>query len=563
MLTFGRNSDTISLRYFTRRIHRLGMKMKNTKHHIDKNLIAFIAFPAIIGVLSGVFIFAFKRASSYLMHVSADIYGFVRENSAYLPLLLLGAAALGLVSALILKYAKECRGGGIPTAIASIRGLIPLQWVQGVFALFFSSLITYLVGVPLGNEGPSVQMGAAIGKGSSELLGNKKRAYERYLMTSGACSGFAIATGAPLSGIVFAMEELHRKSSVSLIIVAVVSILTGTVTENLLSLWLNVNTSFLDLQISNRLPVSSLWAALVIGVACGLLACCFIYLYKKIGSFSQKALKGVPFTAKIVIIFVTVAILGFFVDGFTGSGHSLIEEIIHDHAVWYIVFACLILRGVVMVAANNEGVSGGLFVPTLAIGAMVAYLLSKSFVALGLIGEEYFAILIIIGMSSFLSASMRTPITATIFCVEALCGFDNIIPIIVGTITAYLVAELSGECSFTDTVIEARAKSVHKDRVPAIVDAHVTVKAGSFAQGKELRELLLPPTLTVLSVDSTNSDAPRHAGTLHEGDVLHIHYQTYRAKDTMEILSHIFGEQENDERTKIHFGSEHHIVPLE
>ena len=116
--------------------------MKQTKHHIiNKNLIAFIAFPAIIGILSGIFIFVFKRASTDLMHLSANIYGFVREHPLYFPLLLLGAAVLGLLSALILKYARECRGGGIPTAIASIRGLIPLQWVQGIFVLFFSSLV--------------------------------------------------------------------------------------------------------------------------------------------------------------------------------------------------------------------------------------------------------------------------------------------------------------------------------------------------------------------------------------------------------------------------------------
>ena len=538
--------------------------MKKTKHHIiNKNIIAFIAFPAIIGILSGALIFFFKRASSYLMHLSSDIYGFVRENPIFLPLLILGMAALGLISALILKYAKECRGGGIPTAIASIRGLIPLKWVQGIFALFTSSLITYLAGVPLGNEGPSVQMGAAIGKGSSELLGNKKRAYERYLMTSGACSGFAIATGAPLSGIMFALEELHRKTSVSLIIVATISILTGTVTEELLCLLFNVNSSFLDFSIQARLPIKDIWAAILIGFVCGLFALLFIFLYKEIGAFNKKAFKRIPFTAKIIIIFVAVAVIGFIVDGFIGSGHALIESILHDHAVWYIILACLILRGIIMVIANNEGVSGGLFVPTLAFGAMIAYLLTKCFISLGLIGEEYFAILIIVGMTSFLSASMRAPVTATTFCVEALCGFGNIIPVIAGAITAYLVAELSGKCSFTDTVIESRAESVHKDRLPVIIDTHVTVKAGSFAQGHEIRELLLPPTLTVLSIDSTRSDAPRHTGALHEGDVLHIHYQTYRARDTIQILSHIFGEQENDEHTKIHFGSEEHIVPLE
>ena len=536
--------------------------MKKTKNQIfNKNLIAFIAFPAIIGIITGALIFLFKVASSYIMSLSSTIYAFVRENPTYLPLLILGAAAIGLISAMILWYAKECRGGGIPTAISSIRGLIPLKWLQGIFAVFASSMLTYLSGVPLGNEGPSVQMGAALGKGSSELLGNKKRAYERYLMTSGACSGFAIATGAPLSGIIFAIEEIHRRSSVSLIIVAAVSVLTGTVTNELLCNAFNVNSAFLDLTIIRSLPIKNLWAAALIGIICGFCSLLFIFLYKKVNEISSETSKRLRYTVKIILIFTIVSVIGFFLDGFTGTGHHLIEEILHGNVVWYLILACLILRTVVMVVANNEGVTGGLFVPTLTFGAMIAYLVSRAVISLGLIGEEYFEILIIIGMASFLAASMRTPITAITFSAEALCGFTNIIPIALGVLCSYLVAELSGKCSFTDTVIESRAESIHIDRVPVIIDTHVTVKNGSFAQGQEIRELLLPPTLTVLSVDSANSDAPRHTGALHEGDVLHIHYQTYRAKETIEILSHIFGEQENDQNTKIHFGSEEHIVP--
>ena len=533
--------------------------MKKRKHHIiNKNLIAFIAFPAMIGILSGLLIFLFKIASSNIMTLSSNIYSFVKENPFYLPLLILGAAAIGLISSILLWYAKECRGGGIPTAISSIRGLIPLKWIQGIFAVFASSMLTYLTGVPLGNEGPSVQMGAALGKGSSSFLGNKKRAYE-----SGACSGFAIATGAPLSGIVFALEEIHRRSSVSLIIVAAVSVLTGTVTNELLCETFNIDTSFLNLNIINSLPVKNLWAAALIGIICGICSLLFIFLYKKVNDISSETSKRFRYTVKIILIFSIVSVIGFFLDGFTGTGHHLIEDILHGNSVWYLILACFILRALIMVIANNEGVTGGLFVPTLAFGAMIAYLVSKGLITLGLISDEYFEILIVIGMASFLSASMRTPITAITFSAEALCGFTNIIPIAFGVLSSYLVAELSGKCSFTDTVIESRAESIHMDRLPAIIDTHVTVKAGSFAQGQEIRELLLPPTLTVLSIDSAKSDAPRHTGALHEGDVLHIHYQTYRARDTIEILSHIFGEQENDEHTKIHFGSDEHIVPLE
>ena len=217
--------------------------MKSHKnHHKKSKLIPYVLFPMIVGILSGVLIFLFKIASSHVMHKSEQIYAFVRQNPAYLPLLILGVAAIGVVSALILTYARECRGGGIPTAVASIRGLMPLKWIQGIFVLFGSALLTYLSGVPLGNEGPSVQMGTAVGKGSSRLTGANKQAWERYLMTSGACSGFAIATGAPLSGILFALEEAHRRFSTTLFTVASIAVLSGTITHRYLSFFFKVDT---------------------------------------------------------------------------------------------------------------------------------------------------------------------------------------------------------------------------------------------------------------------------------------------------------------------------------
>ena len=110
------------------------MKRNGVPAVFDK-LIPYVLLPAVIGVFTGVLIFIFKVSSGYVMDLSVGIYSFVRQEPRYIPLLILGVAAVGLFSALILRLAKECRGGGIPTAIASIRGLIPIKWVQGIFAL--------------------------------------------------------------------------------------------------------------------------------------------------------------------------------------------------------------------------------------------------------------------------------------------------------------------------------------------------------------------------------------------------------------------------------------------
>ena len=531
---------------------------------IRNKLIPYIVFPAIIGILTGILIFLFKIAASEVMSCSAWIYGLVREHPIYLPLLILGGIAIGVIAATILRYAGECRGGGIPTAVASIRGLLPLKWIQGIFVLFGSALLTYFAGIPLGNEGPSVQMGAAVGEGGSCLSKKNKHAWERYLMTGGACSGFAIATGAPLSGILFALEEAHRRFSTVLVTVASISVVFGVITQRYLCFFFGVDPTFLHLSIPEILPMRYLWTVILIGAACGLCSLLFTGLYRVIGTFFKRRTGKLPFAARLAIIFGATALLGFCSANFIGTGHSLIEDVLHGKTVWYAVLLAFAVRAIVMICANNEGVSGGIFVPNLAFGAMIASLLADGLIALHIVEEEYYVILIVVGMASFLAASSRTPITAIAFAAEALCIASNIFPVVVGVVVAFLIVEASGKLSFADAVIEAHVESAHRGRVAVIVDSHMTVQAGSFADGMETRDILWPPTCAVLSIDRNRSHALHHsAQEIREGDVVHLHYQTYDPDQTMQMLTAILGEQQDGQRIRAHLGSNEHLVPLD
>ena len=529
---------------------------------IKKQLIPFVLFPMITGFFTGVLIFLFKLSASFVIRWSERIYAFVRENPKYLPIMILGAAAIGAVSSLILKYARECRGGGIPTAVASIRGLIPLKWIQGVFVLFGSALLTFFVGVPLGNEGPSVQMGAGAGKGSASLAKKTKLAWERYLMTGGASSGFAIATGAPLTGIIFALEEAHRRFSTTLFIVASSSVLWGTVTHRYLSYFFGVDTTFFDLTISQVLPMRYLWVAIIIGAVSGVCSLLFTKIYRIVSAISKTKLGKIPFNLQLVVTFAITALLGFLSVNFVGTGHSLIEAILHKKTVWYALLLALVVRAVLMIFANSEGVTGGIFVPNLAFGAMIASLVSDGLISTGIVEEEYYTILIVVGMASFLAASSRTPLTAIIFSAEALCVASNVMPVVFGVVVSYCIVEISGKISFADAVIEARAEAVHEGKSPIIVNTFFTVQEDSFADGMEIRDILWPPTCTVLSIDRNLSN--EHHQSSHElrsGDVVHLHYLTYDPDQTFATLSAILGEQSEDERTRTHLGSVDHIVP--
>ncbi len=526
---------------------------------LKNKILPCVILPAIVGTVSGALIFIFKVSSSHIIRISGEIYSYARLHPKYIPIVIAGNALVGVLSALILKHARECRGGGIPTAIASIRGLVPIKWIQGIFALFVSALLTFLAGVPLGNEGPSVQMGTATGKGWSRLLGSKRRAWERYIMTGGASSGFAAATGAPLSGIVFALEETHRRFSPTIFIVASVSVLCGAIVEELLSSFFGVESALFSFNITEPLPTKYLWVSIIVGVLCGIFARIFTNFYTTINRLREKNLAKTPFPVKISAIFTVSAVLGLISLDFIGSGHSLIEKIAHDNSVWYLILSAFVIRALLMICANTEGVSGGIFLPTLAFGAIIAALFADSLLALNILDAKYFAIIVSIGMSSFFAASARTPITALIFAAEVLCGGENVLPVGIGVVIAYLIAEASGKLSFTDTVIETKVAKEHRGKTPVIVDTHMTAMPNSFAVGMEIRDILWPPTCTVLSVDKADINSTG----IVPGDRFHLHYQTYNPEYTAKVLTHILGVQESSEKAKLHFGSEEHIVPLE
>lgn len=514
----------------------------NRATYIKNILIPCLLFSVITGAATGALIFFFKAVSSKIISLSGEIYSFVREKPFFLPCLLLGAALLGLLASFILKKSRNCRGGGIPTSVALLRGLIPFNWLHSIFHLFASTILTFFCGVPLGSEGPSVQMGTAVGRGTVRIFAKKNQAWDRYIMTGGACAGFASATGAPLSGIFFAFEEAHRRFSPMIFMTASVAVISSTYVSQLLCSLTDTPFALFNFTVDAVLPISLMWTPLLVGIVCGVAAIFFTKVYRITGTFMGKHLSKLPLMLKIPLVFLSVALCGFFCSELLGSGHDIVETLIHGHGVWYMLILYFCVRGILLMIANHAGVTGGLFVPTLAFGAIVGALCGNALVSLNLLSETYYPIMVVTGMVSFLSASSRTPITAVTFAIEALCGLTNILPIAIGVTFAFLVIETSGTVAFNESVIESKVEKEHEGKTAVTVDAALTVKGGSFAVGKEVRDILWPPTCVVTSVKKAEG-APPHGG-ISENDILTVHYRTFSPEATAEALEALVGKQE-------------------
>lgn len=519
--------------------------------HVSQIIMPSVIFSAIVGAITGAIVFAFRVVSEEVILLSEHIFGYAEHYAWTVPLILLGSILVALLVSLFLVYSPHSRGGGIPTAVALMRGLITFHWLRNLIFVFASALMSYLCGIPLGNdEGPAVQMGTAIGSGVTRIAGKKHRAWERYLMTGGATAGFASATCAPLSAILFGVEEAHGRVSPLVIMSSISAVLSGVGVYRTLCV-LTGRFDIITLFHLDPMPVMRLrriWIAVIIGLVCGAFAYLFAYVTVKLRALLHKTLKNVHPFFKIAPVFAAVALIGcfFYEHHVIGTGHHFIQALLIDHRVtWYAILILLSVRAVLVILANDVGITGGLFTPLLVLGALLGSLVGDALIAMGLLHEGYLPLLVVIGMASFLSGAARIPLTATAFAIEALGGGGNVLFVISAVLIAYVMVEAFGVPSINEIALEREIHRQHKGKEHHTVDVELVAKPGCFAIGKTPRDILWPAFCHVLSVRKGNDTKDSYeGGAICENDILRLNFTTYEPELTEQELCAILGEQE-------------------
>lgn len=424
--------------------------MTNTKQTLSA-ILPVALFSAAAGALAGAVTTFYKFLAGHAVSLSGILY----SAPKWLPIL---AAAMVLTALMLPKiYGKvpELKGGGIPTAIAAIRGLRPLPWLRNTVGPFFLSLLSFVLGVPLGTEGPSVQFSAAIGDGISRFLPQDHR---KYLLTAGASAGFAVATGAPLSGLLFAVEEVHCSVSLLVLLSAGVGVFCANAASQLLSPLLGVSTALFALPELPVLTLRELWLPLLIGLIMGLFSIVFLKGNLILRKLHKKISKTVPQWAQFLAIFALTLLFGFLSPDFISTGHHLVQELMHSSPTLRLLLLVVVVRCVLTLSANATGVTGGTFLPQLAIGTAAAAAAGCLLLRLG-VPESYFPLLLTLGLCGCVAGMMKMPITAIAFSVEALGLSENLIPMLLVAGLSYLLPKLCRLCSVSDYVLEHTPKT--------------------------------------------------------------------------------------------------------
>lgn len=371
-----------------------------------------------------------------------------------------------LATWMVIKYAPFARGSGIPQVSAAIELSNPkhnykvnsLLSLRVVVVKIVSSLIMVFSGGIVGREGPTIQISAAIFKKINDSLPSwYPKISKRNMIVTGAAAGLAAAFNTPLGGIVFAIEEL-TKTHFSFFKSA---LLTGVIIAGLTALNFLGPYLYLGYPQLGKIEISIVLIIIPLALltsAIGTWMCNIIlYIFKVKASFPKKYHKYIY----VVICGLLIAASAIFIDVRTfGSGKEIMVATLfsdNKQVEWYVP----IIKILGSILSFTTGGAGGVFAPSLtagaSIGAMVAGWLNLSASSTNL--------LILCGMTGFLTAVTRSPFTSSILVLEMTDTHDVIFYIMLSALFANLIANLISRHSFYDQLKNQYIHEVHQNEI--------------------------------------------------------------------------------------------------
>ena len=277
---------------------------------------------ALVGLVGGALVTLYRLALSGAEGLLRSATSAAAGNPALIALWFVALAVMLLVVSKAVSWEPATSGSGIPQIDAEVEGRFDAPWARVIPAKFLEGTIGALAGLSLGREGPSVQLGGMSGKAVSKALG-RKRGEERLLVTCGAAAGMSAAFHAPFTGVLFALEEIHREFSGPLII----SVMCSAVTSDFLVSQVLGVEPVVSLAFAQNLPHPHYLLVIALGILCGLLGAIHnrgMFLCQDLFDRLSKW----PLAARLAIPFALAGIAAFVWPELMCGGDAIVEGLL-------------------------------------------------------------------------------------------------------------------------------------------------------------------------------------------------------------------------------------------
>lgn len=430
----------------------------------QKRLAIFEA--CVIGLVSGL--------AAVLLKHGIGAVGAWRVQMSYLAPAWLVLPAIGLVGGLlsgwlIARFAPEAAGSGIPQVKAMLANVAIALDLRVAIVKMVSVILAVGSGLNLGRQGPTVQIGAALAAQLSRWIPTSPE-YRRQLIAAGAAAGLAAGFNAPIAGVLFVVEEFLQDFSGLTLGTAILASFIGAVVSRLLG----GQGLSLSQDLGDRFTSFSLQDVpffLILGLLAGLLGALLCKGIFASLAFNRHVLRvSLPWKIGLAGLLsgMVVAVLPAEFRDNTG----LQESLSMGDTLWYVTLLAFGIKFFLTVIAAGSGAPGGLFAPSLILGAALGQ--SVGFMALAL--EHWVGIPLgfpagvsptttyaLAGMGAFFSAVTRGPITAIVIVFEITTDFNLVLPLMIGSVVAYLISDRIAPGSIYGRLLEWNGIHITQD----------------------------------------------------------------------------------------------------
>ena len=390
--------------------------------------------------------------------------------------------------------------------------MLPAKFIGGFLCLFG--------GLSLGREGPSIQLGAMTGQGISRLL-DRGKTEAKYLMTCGASAGLAAAFHAPLAGMMFALEEIHKGFSMSILI----SVMTASVTADYISSYIIGLDPVFQFRLDYVLPQSYYWMLILLGAILGVMGAFYNWAMLKAQDLYKKP-KFLNETTRLMIAFAAAGVLGLLMPSVLGSGHELIVSLTNGEMVLGLVVLTFIVKFIFSAVSFGSGAPGGIFFPLLILGAMIGGIFAMTGVQFFGLDPVYINNFVLLAMAGYFTAIVRAPITGIILLFEMSGSVSQMLSLAIVSVTAYIIATLLKSEPIYESLLDRILKS-HKKNQAGVkgssqkVLSNFVIMNGSVLEEKMVQDITWPDNCLLVALERGGKELiPKGRTKLMAGDTL-------------------------------------------
>ncbi|MCE1274095.1 MAG: chloride channel protein, partial [Chlorobiales bacterium] len=416
----------------------------------------FLLVAIFVGLVTGYVAVVFHEAIKIISEVLFEgptALGLPSFNNAtrliLLPLIpALGGLVVGLYNAFIVKARPEHGLASVIKAVAQKEGRISKKsWIHKTF----TSVVSIGTGGGGGREAPIAQVGAAIGSTVAQLL-KFSPARTRTLLGCGAAAGLSAVFNAPIGGVMFAVEVILGDFSVKTFSPIVVAAVVSTVLSR------SYLGNYPTFRVHEYSLVSNTELALyfILGVLAGLSAVVFIrtfyFIEERLKKFEKRF--RVPGWAMPAIGGLLCGLVSMWVPELYGFSYDVINRALAGTESWDNMIAVYLLKPVVAAFTVGSGGSGGMFAPSMKMGAMLGGMYGKMVNQLlpGMTAAS--GAYALVGMGALTAGIMRAPLTVILILFEVTGQYEIVLPIMFAAVTSALVARLSYPYTMETYVLE-------------------------------------------------------------------------------------------------------------